>query len=141
MEGESDREEFEANVRAEKRENWPGAMLDMYLGLVAADEVKAAAQRDTNGEKSKRECKANFSGRVCSAQRSDPASEGRLARGDAELRTGGAGLQRCGCGSQAAAPTIKRPSALQRSASVAAPHRLLCCLPLSISRLVILRFR
>lgn len=61
--GESDREEFEANVasvKAAKRETWPSAMLDMYLGLLAADEVKAAAQQGTNRERSKRECEASF---------------------------------------------------------------------------------
>lgn len=89
MEGESDREEFEANVRAEKRENWPGAMLDMYLGLVAADEVKAAAQRDTNGEKSKRECKANFPGEFAlhngqTQQARDALREVTLSCGPAE---------------------------------------------------------
>ena len=35
-------------------------MLDMYLGLLAANEVKAAAQRGANPEKSKRECEASF---------------------------------------------------------------------------------
>ncbi|MBR1135204.1 MULTISPECIES: tetratricopeptide repeat protein [Bradyrhizobium] len=58
--GESDRDEFEANVKAANRETWPGAMLDMYLGLLAADEVKAAAQRGTDRDKSKRECEASF---------------------------------------------------------------------------------
>jgi tetratricopeptide (TPR) repeat protein len=58
--GESDREEFEANAKAVKRETWPGAMLDRYLGLLDRDQVKAAAQQGTNREKSKRDCEASF---------------------------------------------------------------------------------
>lgn len=58
--GESDRQEFEANARAVKREPWPGAMLDMYLGLLDADKVKAAAQQGINHERIKRDCEATF---------------------------------------------------------------------------------
>jgi len=58
--GESDREEFEENAKNVKREPWPGAMLDMYLGLVNGDQVKAAAQLGADREKSKRDCEASF---------------------------------------------------------------------------------
>jgi lipoprotein NlpI len=58
--GESDREEFEANSKNIKRDTWPSAMLDMYLGLLDADRVKAAAQQGISREKSKRDCEARF---------------------------------------------------------------------------------
>jgi len=58
--GESDREEFEENAKNVKREPWPGAMLDMYLGLLDGDQVKAAAQLGANREKSKRDCEVSF---------------------------------------------------------------------------------
>lgn len=58
--GESDREEFAENAKNVKREPWPGAMLDMYLGLLDAGQVKAAAQQGVNREKSKRDCEATF---------------------------------------------------------------------------------
>ena len=58
--GVSDREEFEENAKNVKREPWPGAMLDMYLGLLDGDQVKAAAQLGANREKSKRDCEASF---------------------------------------------------------------------------------
>lgn len=58
--GESDREEFEANSKKIKRNAWPSAMLDMYLGLLDADQVKAAAQQGISREKSKRDCEASF---------------------------------------------------------------------------------
>lgn len=58
--GEPDREEFELNAKDVKRETWPGAMLDRYLGLLDGDKVKAAAQQGTNREKSKRDCEASF---------------------------------------------------------------------------------
>lgn len=58
--GESDREEFARNAMAVDRGAWPGAMLDMYLGLVTADKVKGASQQGTNVERSKRQCEANF---------------------------------------------------------------------------------
>lgn len=58
--GASDREEFAANAMAVKRGAWPGAMLDMYLGLIDADQVRAAAQQGTNREQVKRDCEAKF---------------------------------------------------------------------------------
>jgi uncharacterized protein HemY len=35
-------------------------MLDMYLGLLDPDKVKAAAEQGINREKSKRDCEARF---------------------------------------------------------------------------------
>ena len=35
-------------------------MLNMYLGLLDGDQVKAAARLGTNREKSKRDCEASF---------------------------------------------------------------------------------
>lgn len=58
--GEPDREEFEANAKNVKRETWPGAVLDRYLGLLDGNQVKAAAEQGTNRERSKRDCEARF---------------------------------------------------------------------------------
>lgn len=58
--GEVDREEFEENAKKVAREPWPGAILDMYLGLLNGDRVKAAAQLGANRNKAKRDCEAGF---------------------------------------------------------------------------------
>jgi len=58
--GESDREELSANAKNVKRDVWPGALLDMYFGLLDSEKVKAAADQGAAIEKSKRDCEAKF---------------------------------------------------------------------------------
>lgn len=58
--GESDPEEFSANAKNVKRDVWPGALLDMYFGLLDMEKVKAAAEEGATIEKSKRDCEARF---------------------------------------------------------------------------------
>ena len=58
--GDSDRQELEANVKNVTRDVWPGAILSMYLGLLDADQVKAAALSGNDREKVKRHCEATF---------------------------------------------------------------------------------
>ena len=58
--GESDRDELEFNAKEIKRDVWPGAMLDLYLGVLDVDGVKSAAQKGIDRDKSKRECELRF---------------------------------------------------------------------------------
>lgn len=58
--GESDREEFSANAKNVKRDVWPGALLDMYLGLLDMEKVTAAAEQGGTTEKAKRDCETRF---------------------------------------------------------------------------------
>ena len=58
--GEADSQELDANAKNVARDIWPGAMIDLYLGLLDADAVKAAALSGDHREKVKRHCEATF---------------------------------------------------------------------------------
>ena len=58
--GEADSQELDANAKNIARDIWPGAIIDMYLGLLDADAVKAAALSGDHREKVKRHCEATF---------------------------------------------------------------------------------
>ena len=58
--GESDHAELLENAKNVKRDAWPGTLLDLYLGTIDADSVKAAAQNGPLPETAKRDCEAKF---------------------------------------------------------------------------------
>ncbi|MFH1346393.1 MAG: tetratricopeptide repeat protein [Pseudomonadota bacterium] len=58
--GESDQQELEANAKNVTRDVWPGTVLNMYLGLLDADAIKALALSWDDPEKIKRHCEATF---------------------------------------------------------------------------------
>lgn len=58
--GEDDREEFAEAAKNVPPNEWPFAVVGLYLGTDKAESVKAAALQGAPGEKTKRDCEAKF---------------------------------------------------------------------------------
>ena len=58
--GEADRDEFAENAAKVRRDFWPTALLDYYLGTMDSEQVRAVALNGPAREKEKRICEAEF---------------------------------------------------------------------------------
>lgn len=58
--GYADRQELEENTTRVKRDQWPGAVLDLYLGNVDTDRVRQLAEEGAAPPAARRLCEADF---------------------------------------------------------------------------------
>jgi lipoprotein NlpI len=58
--GYADREELEANAARVRRDQWPGAVLDLYLGTMDTGRVRQLAEEGSVQQAARRLCEADF---------------------------------------------------------------------------------
>lgn len=58
--GDADNEELAENAAKVKRDLWPTALLDYYLGRASAEQIRVAAQEGPDPESVKRRCEADY---------------------------------------------------------------------------------